>query len=240
MKRRLKVSDTTTEYDLEQAVAELKEEQEDQGALDFGLIQEQDQAATNYLLKRIVPVIGHVPKKRTAGSWRFLLGNANGLATHKVRNFKAQQLESIDREYSIDGMAFQEVGIDTRCFKPSESIVSFLQIEGTTKSTVSHNKYQPKISLGQQGGCAVIAKGEICQYARVTKGSNDHRNLGRWASMVFTAHPSQRFRLVCAYNVGKSKPERLKTVYQQHIRYIQHETRRPRHEPKKIDERRST
>jgi hypothetical protein len=92
-----------------------------------------------------------------------------------------------------------------------------------TKSTLAHNKQQPKISLGQQGGCAVVARGEICQYAKVTKGSNDHRKLGRWASMVFSSHPSQRFRLVSAYNVGKSKPEGLQTVYQQHIRYIQEE-----------------
>lgn len=120
-------------------------------------------------------------------------------------------------------MAFCEVGIDTRCFKASESIVSFLQLQGNTRSTVAHNKYQPKINLGQQGGCAVIALGEICQYAKVTKGGNDHRNLGRVSSMVFYVNPQQRFRLASGYNVGRSKPEGLQTVYQQQLRYIQNE-----------------
>lgn len=86
---------------------------------------------------------------------------------------------------------------------------------------MANNKYQPKIGLAQQGGCTVIAQGEVCQYAKVSKGANDHRNLGRWASMILSSHPDQRTRIVTAYNVGRTKPEGLKTVYQQHLRYIQ-------------------
>lgn len=79
MKRRLKVSDTTTEHELEQAVRDIKLDQEGLYGVDFDLIRREDQAAFNYLNKRIVPVIGQVPTKKTSGTWRFLLGNANGL-----------------------------------------------------------------------------------------------------------------------------------------------------------------
>lgn len=223
MKKRLRNSDTTTEYEMEQAVQDLRMESAGLGDIDMSLIQREDQAAINYLNKRIVPVIGRVPIKKEAGTWRFLLGNANGLATHRVRNFKATRVNDIVAEYDVDGLGFCEVGIDTRCFKASESITSFLQLQGTTKATVSHNKYQPKINLGQQGGCAIIALGEICQYAKVTKGGGDPRDLGRICSMVFSAHPNQRFRLVSGYNVGKPKPQGLQTVYQQILRYIQQE-----------------
>jgi hypothetical protein len=113
MKRWLKVSDTTTEQELEQAVCDIKLEQEGLCGVDFDLIRREDQAAINYLNKRIVPVIGQVPTKKSGGTWRFLLGNANGLATHRTRNFKAQQVNNIVSEYDIDGMAFWEVGIDT-------------------------------------------------------------------------------------------------------------------------------
>lgn len=119
-----------------------------------------------------------------------ILRNVNGLATHRIRNFKATRVNDIVNEYDVDGLGFCEVGIDTRCFKASESITSFLQLQGTTKATVSHNKYQPKIKLGQQGGCAVIALGEICQYAKVTKGGGDPRNLGRVNGVYLSSNPA--------------------------------------------------
>jgi hypothetical protein len=62
---------------------------------------------------------------------------------------------------------------------------------------------------------------EICQYVKKTKGANDWRDLGRWTSIVLQAANGLRTRIVCAYNVGKTKPTGLKTVYQQLLRYIQ-------------------
>lgn len=72
MKKRLKNLDTTTEYEIEQAVQDLRIESAGLGDIDMSLIQREDQAAINYLNKRIVPVIGRVPTKKEAGTWRFL------------------------------------------------------------------------------------------------------------------------------------------------------------------------
>lgn len=222
MTRRLRPTDTTTDNEIRQAVEDFHLEAE--GLLvDNELLQEMNIQADRYISKRIVPTIGSVPTKKADGTWRWLFGNVNGLATHRARNYKASQLRKIHSTYDLNGLAFCEVGIDTRCIKASESLPSFLQIEETTRLSLAHNKYQPKISLGQQGGCCVMALGEICQYAKVTKGANDPRNLGRICSMVFTSHPGQKLRIVSGYNVGKSKPEGLRTVYQQTLRYIQEE-----------------
>lgn len=221
MKRRLKFSDTTTEQELKDAVDDFRMEQEGIGDIDADIVQEEDRKASAYLEKRMVPTIGSIPVERRPGTWRWVFGNINNLATHKVRNFKAHQLRAIKDKYDVNGLAFCEVGLDTRCFKPSETICSFLQLEGTTKLAMAHNKYKPKISLGQQGGCAVIALGEVCQYAKVTKGAGDFRNLGRWASMLLSSHPDQRLRIVSAYNVGRPKPKGIKTVYQQILQFIQ-------------------
>jgi hypothetical protein len=50
MKRRLKTADSITEHDLEQAFADLKQEQEEQGIIDWDLMKIEDQAARNYYL----------------------------------------------------------------------------------------------------------------------------------------------------------------------------------------------
>lgn len=113
MKRRLKVNDNSTEFELEQAVEEIRQEQECPTSVNWNLQQQEDQAAINYLHKRIVPVIGRVPKERAAGSWRLLLGNTNGLATRKSRNYKVDKLTAVTRDYDINIYAFQEVGLDT-------------------------------------------------------------------------------------------------------------------------------
>jgi hypothetical protein len=223
MKRRLKPTETTTDQEIRQAVEDYRLEGEGLADVDQAMLQEMNIQADRYLSKRKVPTIGSVPTKKADGTWRWLFGNVNGLATHRARNYKASQLSKLNDTYDFNGLAFCEVGVDTRCFKASESITSFLQIEDTTRLSMAHNKYQPKISLGQQGGCCVVAMGETCQYAKVTKGANDPRNLGRFSSMVLSSHPDQRFRVVSAYNVGRPKPKGLKTVYQQTLRYIQEE-----------------
>lgn len=221
MKTRLRLSEATTDEETKQVADDYHLELEGLAGMDFELLRAVDAAADDYIAKRVVPVVGYVPKERVSGEWRWLFGNLNGLATHKVRNFKASQLEDITSTYGVKGYGFVEVGIDSRLLKASETLDTILQIEGPTRVSLSHNKSQPKIGLGQQGGCTVIAQGEVCQYAKVPKGTNDHRNLGRWASMILSLHPDQRMRIVTAYNVGKTKPEGLKTVYQQHLRYIQ-------------------
>jgi hypothetical protein len=49
----------------------------------------------------------------------------------------------------------------------------------------------------------------------------DFRGLRRWNSWIIQADPSHRTRLVVAYQVGQARQRGLRTIYQQHVRYIQ-------------------
>jgi hypothetical protein len=64
-----------------------------------------------------------------------------------------------------------------------------------------------------------VCRHEFLQYAR--KLSADPRGLGRWCLWPFFCNPSHITRIVVAYQPCACKVEGLKTVYQQHIWYIQ-------------------
>jgi hypothetical protein len=49
----------------------------------------------------------------------------------------------------------------------------------------------------------------------------DPRGLKRWCSWLFFYNPNHVTRIVMAYQPCASKMEGLKTIYQQHLRYIQ-------------------
>ncbi len=64
----------------------------------------------------------------------------------------------------------------------------------------------------------------LLQYAQ--KSVHDFHNLGRWASWTLALNPLHRTQIVVAYCPGRTKKSGLKTVYQQHLRYIkQHSLR---------------
>lgn len=53
------------------------------------------------------------------------------------------------------------------------------------------------------------------------KPSTDATGLGRWCSWPFYANPNHVTRIVVAYRPCPSRSKGLKTVYQQHLRYMQ-------------------
>jgi hypothetical protein len=65
----------------------------------------------------------------------------------------------------------------------------------------------------------MVFRHKFLQYAR--KQSADPRGLGRWCSWPVFCNPSHITRIVVPYQPCACKVEGLKTVYQQHIRYIQ-------------------
>lgn len=105
--------------------------------------------------------------------------------------------------------------------KPSQTLQKLLEIEGTSRAIWSHNKHRKSKNIALQGGCSIIMLEEICQYVKKTKGANDWCNLGHWTSIVLQAASGLQTRIICAYNVGKTKPTGLRTVYQQLLKYIQ-------------------
>ena len=65
----------------------------------------------------------------------------------------------------------------------------------------------------------MLCRHEFLQYGR--KPSADFRGLGRWCSWPFFCNPTHVTRIVVAYRPCARKVEGLKTVYQQHMQYIQ-------------------
>jgi hypothetical protein len=65
----------------------------------------------------------------------------------------------------------------------------------------------------------MLCRHEFLQYA--WKPSADFRGLGRWCSWPFYCNPTHTTRIVVAYRPCSTAAKGLKTVYQQHIRYIQ-------------------
>jgi hypothetical protein len=101
------------------------------------------------------------------------------------------------------------------------------------KTNAAWNKHEgPAEGNGShlQGGTALLAFHEMIKVVKSTKGGNDFRGLGRWASWVMTIDSKHRTRVVAVYGVGKSKVKGLGTVYQQHLQYIQEKNlnKRPR------------
>jgi hypothetical protein len=95
MKRRLKPTETTTDHEIRQAVEDFHLEADGLWNVDNALLQEMNIQADRYISKRVVPTIGSVPIKKADGTWRWLFGNVNGLATHRACNYKASQLREI-------------------------------------------------------------------------------------------------------------------------------------------------
>ena len=222
MKTRLKgKGEGISESEIAEAYEDRRADLDSLHDVDSSLIHSSDQAALNYFNKRNVPPIGSVPIPRQSGTWRWICANVNGLATTRSRNDKVQKTHDLLSKYDANGLAFCEVGLDCRALRAHETLPSLLQLKCISKSTLASNRRDPVMGKAKQGGCAVVALGEICQYVKITKGGNDHRDLGRWASIILQAHQGQRTRIVSAYNVGTPKPKWLGTVYQQHLRCIQ-------------------
>jgi hypothetical protein len=222
MKSRLKGrGETITEEEIKDAVQDSKLEMEGLLNVDPQLIAIEETAANAYYNKRNIPPIGSIPTERPAGTWRWIFGNVNGIATSRVRNFKIGRLKAIKDKYNANGIGMVEVGLDMRELRAHQTLPALLEMEENSKSSVSHNRHDPKSGKKQQGGCAIIAWGEVCQYVKISKGCNDHRELGRICSIVLQARGDHRTRLVVAYNVGKPKTKWLGSVYQQLLRYNQ-------------------
>lgn len=221
MDGRLKSKGEVTDREIREAVEEAHLEARGTGGINQSLIGVEDELAQRYIRKRIVPTLGRVPKPKADGVWRWICANVNGLATSKSANLKAERTQELIREYDADGLALCEIGVDPRQFKASQSIASILGMQEPHRSITATNRYQNKLGKKLQGGCAVAAAGEICQYVKATTGGNDPRQLGRWSSLILQSHPDHRTRIVSAYNVGKGNTKLLGSVYQQQLRYIQ-------------------
>ena len=166
-----------------------------------------------------VPQLGWVNKEKPAGVFRICGTQLGGASSRDVRDRKITQIERLVDDYDLDVVTCLEVGVNWAALPSSKRLASWFRAGYKCTSFASHNTYDGLPGNHQQGGCGMIAFGEIQQYIR--RSVCDFRHLGRWCSWLVYATPTHRFRIVAAYNVGKSKPQGLKTIYQQHLKYIQ-------------------
>jgi hypothetical protein len=97
----------------------------------------------------------------------------------------------------------------------------FQEEERELHSVTAHNKREFDNVFGkhQPGGTGLVCRHKFLQYAK--KPLIDPRGLGRWCSWPFSCSPKHVTRIVIAYRPCARKVKGLKTVYQQHMWYIQ-------------------
>lgn len=86
------------------------------------------------------------------------------------------------------------------------------------RCSTAHNKNE-RHGIHQQGSVGMLILGELISYYK--KGSKDFRNLGRWDSCILQAKQHHRTWLVQVYGVRPERSQKIGSVYQQHLRYIQ-------------------
>ena len=179
-------------------------------------------AMTKKMRRYNVERLGELPTEREDGTMRVLVSQMGGCASTETREIKMAATERLIRKYDINLCAFMELNFNWSKTNSSANLASWLQDEERElRSVTAHNTTESNEAFGkhQPGGTGMICRHEFIQYAR--RPSVDPRGLGRWCSWPFYCNPTHVTRIVVAYRPGSSKSEGLKTIYQQHMRYIQ-------------------
>lgn len=147
-------------------------------------------------------------------------GQVNGASTLTSRDKKVADISRIIDTWDVQGGCFQEIGINWSAYNYNRNMTSWFKFDRREAKTITAHNTHENIDASQQGGVAQFSCKELSQYAKESE--PDFRGLGRWCSWLIYAHPSHKTRLVSAYNLGPSTSNYLGTIYQQHLRYIQH------------------
>ena len=153
--------------------------------------------------KMFVPRFGGLRETKPPGVLRFMYIQANGLAEPLRRRHKLEKMMQLAREFEVDGVAICEVGVNWKSHGHRHRLGDWVNKMSNreVRASLSFNVEGPRISLGQQGGTAIVLLHGLLQYAH--KATNDFlRSLGRWASWTLAINPIHRTRLVVAYCPG--------------------------------------
>jgi hypothetical protein len=167
-----------------------------------------------------VPRLGNMTQDRPEGVFRLAGGNLNSASSKDVRERKISYIHRILETWDVQGGGFSEIGIDWQNLQRTKRLDSWLQSgPDEYRTSAAHNQNEHvKTSLRQQGGIALFAGKEVRQY--ITKATGDFRGLGRWNSWLIQADPCHRTRIIVAYQVGQVWQGGIRTIYQQHARYM--------------------
>jgi hypothetical protein len=174
------------------------------------------------LAKYNVEHLGNIPLEMEDGTMRVLVSQMGGCASLETQEIKIASTEWLIRKYDINFCAFMELNCNWTKVNSSANLASwFLEEERGLNFVTAHNMIEFDDIFGKclPGGTGMVCRHEFAQYAR--KPSVDPRGLGRYCSWPFYCNPTHVTRIVVAYRPFARKAKGLKTVYQQHMHYIQ-------------------
>jgi hypothetical protein len=166
--------------------------------------------------------LGKLPIERGDGAMRVLVNQMGGCASMETREMKIAATKRLIRKYNINVCAFMELNSNWAKVNSSANLASWFQQEEREICCISaHNmsEFDNVFGKHQPGRTGLLCRHKFLQYAK--KPLIDPRELGRWCSWPFSCNPSHVTCIVVAYRPCASKVKGLKTVYQQHLRYIQ-------------------
>jgi hypothetical protein len=174
------------------------------------------------LTKYNVERLGELPIEQEDGTMRVLICQMGGCASRETREIKMAATERLIRTHDINLCAFMELSFNWSKVNLSANLASWLQDEECKlRSVTAHNTTELDETIGkhQPGGTGILCRHKFIQYTR--KPSVNPRGLGRWCLWPFYCNPTHVTRIVVAYRPCNRRLKGLKTVYQQHLRYIQ-------------------
>ncbi len=174
------------------------------------------------LTKYNVERLGNIPLEREDGAMRVLVSQMGGCASMENQETKIATTEQLISKYDINFCAFIELNFNWTKVNSSANLASwFHEEERELRLVMAHNttEFGNTFSKHQPGGTGMVCRHEFVLYVR--KPSVNPRGLGRWCSWPFHCNPVHVTRIVVAYHPCARKTKGLKTVYQQHMQYIQ-------------------
>jgi hypothetical protein len=162
-----------------------------------------------------------MPTEREDGAMRILVCQMGGMGSPEVREIKINATERLIKKYDINVCVFMEINHNWSKVNSSANLASWFQDERELRSITAHNTTEEHnaFTKHQPGGTGILVRNEFLQYAR--KPAIDDKGLGRWCSWPFHSNSNHVTRIVVAYRPSTTKSKGLKTVYQQHKRYMQ-------------------
>jgi hypothetical protein len=145
-----------------------------------------------------------------------------GCASMEAREFKIAATEKLIRKYDINLCLFIELNFNwTKVNSSANLALWFCKEEREMHCITAHNtqEFDKLFGKHQPGGTGMVCRHKFLKYKR--KPFAYPRGLSRWCAWPFFCNPSHVTRIVVAYRICACKVEGLKTVYQQHVQYIQ-------------------
>jgi hypothetical protein len=180
------------------------------------------EAMQKKIVRYNIAQLGDIPTEQEDGTMRILVCKMGGCASVKTREIKIAATERLIRKYNVNLCLFMELNYNWSMVNSSANFASwFTDDERETTCIMAHNTEENDILFGkhQPGGTEMLRRHKYLQYAR--RPMVDPRGLGRWCSWLFYFSPTHVTRIVVAYRSCASNTKGLKTVYQQHMQYIQ-------------------